>query len=69
MLKKHKEILDRIENQISVKLEIRESKKRNYISFEDNLDDREMKVLKSFIATNTTFEIVPNGYKCLALKI
>ena len=50
-------------------MEIRESKKRNYINFEDNLSYNDMKKLESFIAMNTTFEIVPNGYKCLAIKI
>lgn len=69
MTKKQMEIVERIKNQINVTLEIRESKKRNFISFEDTLDSREMTLLNSFIAMNTTFEIVPNGHKCLAIKI
>ena len=69
MTKKQMEIVERIKNQINVTLEIRESKKRNFISFEDALDSREMTLLNSFIAMNTTFEIVPNGHKCLAIKI
>ena len=69
MTKKQNEIVERIKNQINVTLEIRESKKRNYINFEDNLSYNDMKKLESFIAMNTNFEIVPNGYKCLAIKI
>ena len=69
MTKKQNEIVERIKNQINVTLEIRESKKRNYINFEDNLSYNDMKKLESFMAMNTTFEIVPNGYKCLAIKI
>ena len=69
MNKKQNEIVERIKNQINVNLEIRESKKRNYINFEDNLSYNDMKKLESFIVMNTNFEIVQNGYKCLAIKI
>ena len=69
MTKKQQEIVERIKNQINITLELRESKKRNYINFEDNLSYNDMKKFESFIATNTSFEIVPNGYKCLAIKI
>ena len=69
MTKKQNEIVERIKNQINVNLEIRESKKRSYINFEDNLSYNDMKKLESFIAMNTNFEIMTNGFKCLAIKI
>lgn len=65
--KKQQEILKFIETQINVKLEIREIKKQNYIPFEDNLKPDEMCRLNSLSGITKKFQIVSNGYQCLAL--
>ena len=59
-----------IESQIIVKIiSSRETTKRNIINFDDNLQYNEMCQLKSLAALSGKFQIVPNGYKTLAIKI
>ena len=69
-MNKKEKIISFIETQINVKIiSSRETTKRNIINFDDNLQYNEMCKLKSLAALSGKFEIVPNGYKTLAIKI
>ena len=69
-MKKKDEMIAFIKYQINVEITpSRVDKKRKVISFDDNLKGDEMCRLKSLSALSKKFDIVPNGYKTLAIII